>query len=450
VSRKWALVLMMVFWILPLKSFGYSRIISLKPNITEILFALGLGDKVVGVTTFCDRPPSAAQVPRVADYIRVNPEKALALKPDLILGSKENSSQKEIYFLEERGIPVKLLDFATIPQTLQSIQVIGNLLGKSPEAQKITRTMKGQLEEFRKRVQGAKWKRALFVVGYQPLVVAGQGNFFDEASPYIGTFNVARESKLKYPTWSTEQLIRSQPEIIFDISMDSRKSEADFPQRLQWWRQFRSIPAVRWNQIYYFNIEKMRAVPSLPQALEELYRMIHRSTLAPQRSRTGLPGDWAGLPLKDPEIVIHKEERRLELFSEKKLLRTYKIALGFEPVGGKQKQGDGKTPEGQYFITGKNPKSKYFLSLALNYPNGRDGKRGYQEKLITRDQYRAIRRAEKKKLTPPWDTPLGGEIFIHGHGSSQDWTLGCIALDNPDMKELYRALPVGTPVKILP
>lgn len=156
------------------------------------------------------------------------------------------------------------------------------------------------------------------------------------------------------------------------------------------------------------------------------------------------------LPLKAPKLLIKKSERKLYLYNEGKLLRTYPIGLGFAPTGDKTKQGDGKTPEGKYLITGKNPKSRYYLSLAINYPNSQDADRAFQAKLISKKQRNAIRKAERNKTNPPWNTPMGGEIFIHGSGAGSDWTLGCVALDNPQMLELYGAIPVGTPVEILP
>ncbi len=254
---------------------AYQRILSLKPNITEILFALGMGENIVGATTYCHRPPAAAQIPRVADYIRVNPEKALSLKPDLMLASMENSSQKEVRFLESRGIPLVLLPFDTLEETLHSIEKMGDLLAKPQAARHLTDTMRAKLADLKKRSAAVPKKRALFVVGYQPLVVAGSGNFFDEAANYIGVENVAHESRLRYPTWSTEQLLRAQPEILWDISMDTTDPKQAFQTRMEFWNRFPSLPAVKSGQIHYFDIEKMRAVPGLPDAFAELYRMAH-------------------------------------------------------------------------------------------------------------------------------------------------------------------------------
>lgn len=154
--------------------------------------------------------------------------------------------------------------------------------------------------------------------------------------------------------------------------------------------------------------------------------------------------------LPDAKIEIRKEARRLELYSGKHLVRRFRIGLGLSPTGLKTREGDGATPEGEYRVCVKNPNSRFYLSLGLSYPNKEDANRALEKALITRAQYDQIVSAEKRGICPPWNTPLGGEIFIHGNGAESDWTLGCIALDDPDMKELYAAARIGTPVIIHP
>ncbi len=150
-------------------------------------------------------------------------------------------------------------------------------------------------------------------------------------------------------------------------------------------------------------------------------------------------------------LVVKKSERKLYLYNDKqKLLKTYKIALGFAPVGTKTKQGDGATPEGEYYLTHKNPRSNYYLSLGVSYPNVKDAASGLQRKLLSQAQHDAIVSAIRAQAKPPQNTKLGGDIFIHGGGTWLDWTHGCIALANDDIKDLFDLLPVKTPVKIEP
>jgi murein L,D-transpeptidase YafK len=156
------------------------------------------------------------------------------------------------------------------------------------------------------------------------------------------------------------------------------------------------------------------------------------------------------LPLKNPRIVVMKSKRRLELYSDDKLVRTYKVGLGLNPVPDKVRQGDRATPEGEFYVFTKNDKSAFYLSLGISYPNVEDAERGLRDGLISRAQHDAIVRAIKRKATPPQNTALGGDIYIHGNGASSDWTWGCVALENEDVKELFDSVPVGTPVTIRP
>jgi murein L,D-transpeptidase YafK len=154
------------------------------------------------------------------------------------------------------------------------------------------------------------------------------------------------------------------------------------------------------------------------------------------------------LPLSEPKIVVEKAARRLTLYSNGERVRVFQVALGFEPVGDKVKQGDGRTPEGDFYVCMKNDKSKFYLSLGLSYPNAEDAERGLRDGMITRAQSRRITDAVARGAKPPWDTALGGEIFIHGGGTASDWTWGCVALANEHIKELFDAVPLGTNVRI--
>lgn len=156
------------------------------------------------------------------------------------------------------------------------------------------------------------------------------------------------------------------------------------------------------------------------------------------------------LPLSEPRVVIEKGARRLRLYAGGELVRVRRVALGFTPEGDKVRQGDGRTPEGDYTVCMKNPKSNFYLSLGLTYPNAEDAARGLRDGLITSAQHKSITRALAAGRCPLWNTALGGEIFIHGGGTTRDWTFGCVALENPEIKELFDILPAGTPVRIMP
>lgn len=152
----------------------------------------------------------------------------------------------------------------------------------------------------------------------------------------------------------------------------------------------------------------------------------------------------------DLRIVVLKKERRMMVLQGTTELHRFRIGLGNTPVGDKEREGDGKTPEGTFYVCVKNPKSRFYLSLGISYPDTANAARGLRDGLISKVEHDKIVAAQKSRTSPPWDTKLGGEIFIHGHGSATDWTLGCVALENAEMKTLYELIEVGTVVEIRP
>jgi len=136
-------------------------------------------------------------------------------------------------------------------------------------------------------------------------------------------------------------------------------------------------------------------------------------------------------------VVVEKAKRQLHLFASGKVLRTYPIALGGNPIGVKTREGDRKTPEGIYLIDGRNARSAYHLALHISYPSPAD-----------------VERARRTGVNP------GGDIMIHGIRNGfgwigklhrlADWTRGCIAVTNPEIEEIWAAVPDGTPIELRP
>ena len=136
-------------------------------------------------------------------------------------------------------------------------------------------------------------------------------------------------------------------------------------------------------------------------------------------------------------VVVRKSERRMYLMHGETVLRSYRVALGLNPVGPKEQEGDSRTPEGHYLLTRRNPRSEYFLSIQVSYPNDRD-----------------MQRARRNRLSP------GGSVMIHGlpnelrreptYYEKRDWTDGCIAVSDSDMLEIWLMTPPDTPIDILP
>ncbi len=185
--------------------------------------------------------------------------------------------------------------------------------------------------------------------------------------------------------------------------------------------------------------------------------------------------------LRDAGLLLNKAQRRLELWVKKRMVKAYRVQLGGNPVSRKTRHGDERTPEGKYFIC-RSAMSQYCRGLWISYPNLEDARRGLGSALIDRRLYDLIAEALKRKDCPPQDTKLGGYLLLHGQfpehtaeaarkqkarGAAAppglevgdiepagvrefyDWTQGCAALFNPDIRELYDLIPAGTPITIV-
>lgn len=158
------------------------------------------------------------------------------------------------------------------------------------------------------------------------------------------------------------------------------------------------------------------------------------------------------------KLWVFKGQRELWLIMGGEVKKVYHVSLGRKPLGPKQRKGDNRTPEGEYFVAEKKINSPFHRFLALSYPNISDADQALKRRLITTKQWADIWFALQIKQTPPANTLLGGRIGIHGQGEldhrtknilrDMDWTKGCIALTNAEIDELYQLTPLGTPVKI--
>jgi len=178
-----------------------------------------------------------------------------------------------------------------------------------------------------------------------------------------------------------------------------------------------------------------------------------KKTTLPAPQTRGPKVQYDNTPLgtvSKPVILIEKSKLRLTVFDQNgKIVKRYRAAVGANHED-KLREGDLRTPEGEFYVCVKNPNSKYVLALGLSYPNISNAERGYRSGLINKSQYDKIAYAIRKGRQPPWNTPLGGEIMIHGRRNGGRDTEGCIAIEDKDIRELYPQIPVGTRVVIKP
>jgi hypothetical protein len=154
--------------------------------------------------------------------------------------------------------------------------------------------------------------------------------------------------------------------------------------------------------------------------------------------------------IRNPSLIAYKDKRRLYVIDSGKVVRDYPVGLGPHSKGDKERDGDHRTPEGEFFVCAKNPGGPLGRSLGISYPTRKHAEKGAFERLISAAALHEILQAYDKKIQPPWNTPLGGGICIQGGGAHRDWTDGSIALYDSDMKEVFEIAQPGTPVHIRP
>lgn len=169
----------------------------------------------------------------------------------------------------------------------------------------------------------------------------------------------------------------------------------------------------------------------------------------PWTLRAGAEAAGVAWPPPSLRLTIDKSSRALTAWSGEIALKRYRVGLG-DPEGDKERQGDRRTPEGPLRVVTKNAQSNFHKFLGLSYPTSEDAARGLAAGLVTRAQADAIRAADAAGRRPPWETALGGLVGIHGGGGDWDWTLGCVAVTDEEIDELWEVVRIGTPVHIEP
>ena len=245
------------------------RIVSLAPGNTEILFALGLGDQVVGVTDHDDYPPEVKTKQGVGGFSDPSSEKILALKPDLVVVVSEH--QKVVELLDSLAIPSLALDPKNLEQVYGTITLLGQATGRQAKAQEVIAQMKAKLQEITSVVAKATTKpRVCYEVWADPFMTAGPGTFIGDLITLAGGTNIAADATKSYPQYSLEALVDRNPEIV--IYATAHATAEKIKARKGW----SNIPAVKNGRIYGIDQNLVsRPGPRLVQGLEEFARVIH-------------------------------------------------------------------------------------------------------------------------------------------------------------------------------
>ncbi|MGC8808888.1 MAG: ABC transporter substrate-binding protein [bacterium] len=249
------------------------RIISLAPSITEILFALQLEDKIVGVSNFCQFPPAARKKAKIGDYAHPSLEKIVALKPDLVIGLAEGELRSLITRLAELKIPVYIANPGNVAEIIDSIRRIGELTSAAPKGLEIAAEMGKKVKQIQEKVRGFPQPRVLHVLNFDPLLSAGNGTFINDLIRLAGGRNLAETAVGKYPRLSIEEVLALDPEVILLASM---KSADPLLEQRQWWERWKTITAVRQGRVYVLEADLIhRPSPRIVIGLEEVARALH-------------------------------------------------------------------------------------------------------------------------------------------------------------------------------
>ncbi len=265
---------------------GPERIISASPSITEMLYALGLGDRVVAVTTFCHFPPEVRDKPKIGTYLRPSMETIVALQPDLIVLLQEHGSLVDR--LKSTGLETLALSHNDLDGIYDSIRTIAEATGTQPRAAELISEMQERLVAVRRQTAGRERRSTMFIVGRTPgtiadLVIVGKGPFLNDLIELAGGVNVFFDAVTHYPRIPREEIYSRRPEVIIDMGDMADTDNVTAAHRRSvaalWSRLFPDLPAVSEGRVYpVANDIFVVPGPRVVEAAEELLRMIHPET----------------------------------------------------------------------------------------------------------------------------------------------------------------------------
>ncbi len=245
------------------------------PNVTEMLFAIGLKDEIVGVTDFCDYPPAALERPRIGGYYNPNIEAILSLNPDLVVATPDGYSKERVEKLDQAGISVFLVNPQKVDEVLETMLTLGKVTDREDAAEQVVQDLRARVQAVEREVDSIpeeKRAKVFYEIGQDPLITAGPGNFVDNLIRAAGGINIADDAASDWPQYSVEAVIMKEPDVIITAPhVPSQESTITQPSI---WSKYETIPAVRNGRIYQVDPDiLLRAGPRIVDGLEELHRL---------------------------------------------------------------------------------------------------------------------------------------------------------------------------------
>jgi iron complex transport system substrate-binding protein len=249
------------------------RIVTLAPSLTEILFFLGLENRIVGVTTFSNYPEEASLKPRVGSYINLNPEKIISLAPDLVLGTADGNSEPVVDLLEKAGMKVFVVNPRNVEETIGTILTVGNILGVTKNAEERVTGLRKRIRRVQKMTECRERPRVFMQINLKPIMTINRDTFLHDLIRVAGGNNIFGNEPISYPRISLEEVIERQPEVIIITSMDIGGT---FEKARSDWLKWRSMPAARDGRVHLIDSDiANRPSPRIVEALEKMAGFIH-------------------------------------------------------------------------------------------------------------------------------------------------------------------------------
>ena len=266
--------------VLPIK---IGRIVSLAPNLTEIVFAVGAGDRLVGRTSYCDYPPQAKAIPEVGDTMKPSIEQIIALKPQVVLVSTASQLESFTHQLDEQRIAVFVTNPQSLDQVFRSIETLGELFGTSETATKLANDLRRRAQAVENAVAPAKPVRVFYQVSDEPLYTIGRDAYLTDLIRRAGGVSVTADVPTEFPRFSDEAALASRPDaIILPTGGSMGNANSTVAPALK------NSPAVLSNRVYKINEDHLsRPGPRLVDGLEELARALHPEVFSQFRAGLG-------------------------------------------------------------------------------------------------------------------------------------------------------------------
>jgi iron complex transport system substrate-binding protein len=255
------------------------RIVSLSPALTEILFAVGAGDRVVGITDYCDYPPDALGLPRVGGYANPSVESVLALRPDLVVASPGPGNREAVRAMERAGLRVAVFESETLEETLATIRAVARAAGAEARGEAIVRRTRERIDAVSGRVAALPRVRTLFCLQIDPIIAAGGGTLPAQILEAAGGENVVAAAR--YPRLGIESVIALGPEVIVQSRMDVPEDGAR-DAAVDYWTRWPDLPAVRTGRVRMLpGSAALRPGPRVADAVEEIAEILHGAGARP-------------------------------------------------------------------------------------------------------------------------------------------------------------------------